>query len=141
MAKRYNDVIFDVDNVYEILAEEGLEDDESEFQFIYGIYWDDFIENLACMIKRKFKEHLSFKLNGKNLNWRGSSGTAYVKGSDMDKLIKNLFYKLRSWSTDYVKVESHKNGLLITMYSHDCPTGATFHMIKCAESTVDYMNM
>lgn len=102
----------------------------------YQWAWEDFLSELGKAFHSRYKTCCA-KVEGKNLNWRGASGSKYINiksENNFDaglEIIRNI-----QPNCDFsIEITLNKGRLLITIYHHDCPTGSIFLLKPCAYST------
>ena len=95
-----------------------------EDQDIADLMWEDFVYDLTY-----FDKYLGKKayIKGRNLDWRGSEGTAQFILEDS----KDMLWKLVPENTDFtfkIKRVRGRNTYQAICSHHDCPTGSHFNI-------------
>lgn len=138
-----------IDDIIENYQEYGYDEKPDEYkvnsninwntyQEEYQWAWEDFLSELGKAFHSRYKTCCA-KVEGKNLNWRGASGSKYINiksENNFDaglEIIRNI-----QPNCDFsIEATLNKGRLLITIYHHDCPTGSIFLLKPCAYSTYE----
>lgn len=138
-----------IDDIIENYQENGYEKkpdkytvnkdiDWSTYQEEYQWAWEDFLTELGKAFYSRYKTCCA-KVEGKNLNWRGASGSKYIKikSENYYEAGLEIIQQIEPNCDFSVEVTLNKGRLLITIYHHDCPTGSLFLLKPCAYSTYE----
>lgn len=133
---------FDYD---EDMTEEQIREKVYNDSYVYQEAYDDCCYAIGEVFIRKFKT-LCAKVEGVNLNWRGSSGYKYIclenafSGVKVDKEVevgKTVINQLFSGGDFTLECSNYGKGLFFRISHHDCPTGSCYYLTPCARSTYE----
>ncbi|NCB03091.1 MAG: hypothetical protein EOM67_13140 [Spirochaetia bacterium] len=130
---------FDYD---EDMTEEQIREKVYNDSYIYEEAYDDCCYAIGEVFARKFKT-LCAKVEGVNLNWRGSSGYKYVclekfnSVDDYSNIGRQLISSLFSGGDFTLECSNYGKGLFFRISHHDCPTGSCYYLTPCARSTYE----
>lgn len=112
--------------------------DWEAYQENYQFAWENFLYVLGEEFKKRYKI-LCAKVEGWNLNWRGSSGYKYINAdeSNCQKIGESIIRQIAPKCDFSINVALNKSRLFITIFHHDCPTGSQFLLKPCAYSTYE----
>ena len=96
---------------------------------IADILYQDFCEAVGG----KMRGNVYFKIEGKNINWRGSEGTKYVLATTTAELLKSFY------SEDFLELYNGKraNEFIINAPTHDTPMGSRYYFKPVSEKTYE----
>lgn len=97
----------------------------AEFEFGEEIDFDFFIEDL----EQKMGENTFWKIDGKNIDWQGRSGSKVTKAKNGQELLEAIYNEeiLRLYCG------KNKNCFEINAPTHDTPTGSFYHFTPISE--------
>ena len=127
---------FDYD---EDMTEEQIREEVYNDSYIYEDAYNDCCYAIGEVFVRKFKT-LCAKVEGVNLDWRGSSGYKYIcldHLTESEDIGRQLISSLFSGGDFTLECKNYGKGLFFRISHHDCPTGSCYYLTPCARSTYE----
>ena len=124
------------------MTEEQIQEKVYNDSYVYQEAYDDCCYAIGEVFVRKFKT-LCAKVEGVNLNWRGSSGHKHIclekfnNVDDYSNVGRQLISSLFSGGDFTLECNNYGKGLFFRISHHDCPTGSCYYLTPCARSTYE----
>lgn len=104
----------------------------AEFEFGDEFEYEDFLS----VLEERMNGKMYWKIDGRNINWRGASGYKVVRAETAQELLEAIY------SEDILRLYcgKRKECFELNAPTHDTPTGSFYHFTPVSERTYEVNN-